>query len=279
MSWLVICVSVILNTNFQIVVCQPNVVGQRFVDNGVEAHLVAHMREEGTFRMDATDDFESFVKAEVREMLGFAQSIYYQQIDIDEFFLLAVVDMVHIGNVGNPLPLVVNKAVTQHRKILVHSADRRNGDVAHAERAAVAYIVQRGFGQSRILMIVKYIMIVVADGRKCFAISVDFHIALLRPVERPDVVDAAHVVAMGVSHKDCIKMLHTVAQHLHPEIRSYVDKDIVAATVGDQRRGAEPLVVAVGRMADRTRTRNHRNALRRPRTEECDMHQFSEICS
>ena len=195
-----------------------------------------------------------------------------RMLEAEQLVLFRLVDMVHIGDVGHPAAVVVGQAEAEHRQVLVHTPHGHDLDIADAEGAAVADIVECGFGQARILVIVKDIMVVVANCCQSFAVGVDVHIALLHPVEGPYVVESAHVVAVGVSDKDTLKVAHIVGEHLRPEVGTDVDEDVVAAAVGDEGSRAQSLVVLVVREADIASASDDGDTLRCSCTQKSDEH-------
>ena len=90
--------------------------------------------------------------------------------------------------------------------------------------------------------------------------AVDFGRTPVDIVQRTHVVQSAGVVFVIVRQKNGIQMMHFLREHLHPEIRTCVHKDVQPG-IFDKRRCPEPLVPGVRRAADRTVASDDRNAL------------------
>ena len=195
-----------------------------------------------------------------------SQCIDYKHVQSVQFFQLGIIDVIHIGDIGDAFAFGLVDAVSQYGQILVHTTYGRDCQLSDTERQTVADIVQSGFGQSGELMRFEDIMVIVLYCVQCLRIGVDLHVAVLDPVEGSDVVNAAYVVAMSMSDEDSIEMVDMVSEHLLPEVRSNIDEYVIAIVVGDQCRRAESFVVRVMRLAYVTSTGYDGYSLRSTRT-------------
>ena len=121
--------------------------------------------------------------------------------------------------------------------------------------------VHLGFRQTGEFVRGEDVAVVAFDGGASFVIAEDIHLLVLYVVERTYIVNATHMVAVGVGDEDALEVRHIVAQHLLAEVGADVDKDILSAVGGDEGRGAEVAVVRVVRGADRTFTCNNGHSL------------------
>ena len=200
------------------------------------------------------------------KVLFLSQCIDYKHVQSVQFFQFGIVDVIHIGDVGDAFAVGLVDAVTEYGQILVHTTYGRDCQLSDTERQEVADVVQSGFGQSGELMRFEDVVVIVLYGVQSLRIGVDLHVAVLDPVEGSDVVDAAYVVAMGMSDEDSIEMVDMVSEHLLPEVGSNIDEYVIAIVAGDQCGGAESFVVRVMRLAYVTSTGYDGYSLRSTRT-------------
>ena len=146
--------------------------------------------------------------------------------------------------------VVVVDAVAEDRQVFVHAMDGSDDGGADRKRTGVGDVVEGDLGKTWIDMGFEDVVVVVGKRLDGCMVGVDLHVALLYPVERPYVVDAAHMVAMGVCDEDGVEMGDLMVEHLRPEVGTDIDKDIMASAVDDECGGAQSLVVGVVGVAD-----------------------------
>ena len=220
--------------------------GERWFDSCMKSHLVGNMSEVGTPRIAAGYDGKSLGKTKMREVLFLTQRVDYEDVERLEFRQLAVVDVVHVGKVSYFFPgRLLVETVAQDWEIFVHAPYGGNGKRANSEGLAVGDIVKGHLRKSRVDMWFKNVVVVVTQRLYGYVVGIDLHIALLNPVEGTNIIDATHMVAVGVGDKDSLQMAHIMCQHLAAEIGSNVNQDVVPVAVGNKSRGTKTLVVRV----------------------------------
>ena len=263
-----------LEGDFEVVVGKMDIGRKGGVDEGMEAHLVAHVGEVGLPRGAAGDERKCFGEGEMGEMLSLSEGVDDEEVEVVELLFLVGVDMVHIGKVSHCGTAVVLDAVAEDGKVFVHTADGRHGKGAYGEGGAVGDVMKCSFGEPRILVVLEDVAVVVPYGVDGLGVGVDLHISLLYPVKRPDVVEASDVVAVGMGDEDGLEVLNVVVKHLGTEVGADVEEDIVVLVVDEERGGAEPLVTRVVGMAYRTGASNDGHPLRGTGAEKDEFHRL-----
>jgi hypothetical protein len=88
-------------------------------------------------------------------------------------------------------------------------------------------------------------MVVALDGHPCLSVAVDFHLLPLHPVERADVIQSPHMVAVGMGNQNAVQVGHMRPQHLLSKVWSYVYEDVLSAIGLYQGRCAQMFIMLV----------------------------------
>ena len=98
------------------------------------------------------------------------------------------------------------------------------------------------------------------------------HRRVIHEIESAHVVDTARMILVLVRQQDRIETAYPRTQHLAAEIGAGIDHEARSAVGLDHRRGAQPLVAAIGRSADFAAASDHRHALGGSRTKNRQFH-------
>jgi len=127
-----------------------------------------------------------------------------------------------------------------------------HGNELHAEeieRLAVDHVGREPRSARFLFHAVEDVREAAEDSGHRGLVGVDGNVTALPEIEGAHVIEAHHVIGVGVSEDDGIEVCDFSAQGLGTEIRRGVDQD-VAAGVADEHRGAKPLVARVAGSAD-----------------------------
>ena len=131
----------------------------------------------------------------------------------------------------------------------VEDGDGRDGEAAHVETCAVQ-LLERELGDvGAALLGVEGVGEAAVDGGECGLGAVDGDGVFAFELEGANVVEAHHVVGVGVGVENGVEAADAGAEGLGAEVGSGIDED-VAAVVGDEDGGAEAIVAGVGGSAD-----------------------------
>lgn len=249
-----------------------DIVGQCRFHDGMQAHLVAHMGEVGSARIALSYEGKRLGEAEVGEMLFLTQRIDNQQIERLQFNYLCRGDEIHVGNVCQALTRGLVHTVAEDGKIFVHTAYGCDCQSTDNERCTIRNVMESDFGQTRVDMRFKNIVVVVLERSDGLGVGINLHVAFLDPVEGTDIVYATDMVAVSMGDEDGFKVLDVAGKHLGSEVGAYVDKDVVALTIGDKGGGSQTFVTTVDGAADLAVTCYYGHSLRSARTKERDCH-------
>lgn len=228
---------------------------------GIEAHLVADMREIGFARSNSLHNLKSLRKTEMGEVLGLAERIDNKDVNTFELVELVGVDMVGVSDIAQ-----TPYTIAQNGQSLVHGFDGNDRDAAKMQLLIACELMKSGFGQAWELVVVEYIMIISLDGNAGLMVAEDIHLLVLYIVEGADIIDATNMIAVGMGDKNSIKMRDMLAEHLLAEVGTDINENIVAAVGFDKGRSAQMPIMPVVRGANRALTSNYGYPLRGTRT-------------
>ena len=230
------------------------------------------MRDKRPARRDPGDECQRLPDIEMRGMRSKTQGVDHQQLHPDQFPDLRVGDRLEIGQVGHAAD-----AVARHLETLGvvprHGHDSLARDF---ERPCDVDLVQPDVGCAAVLLLLEGIVVVLAHdtGRSRRRINVHGmnHRRVIHEIESAHVVDTARMILVLVRQQDRIETAYPRTQHLAAEIGAGIDHEARSAVGLDHRRGAQPLVAAIGRSADFAAASDHRHALGGSRTKNRQFH-------
>lgn len=231
----------------------------------METHLMAHMRQVGSFGPYQMYEIERFLQVEMRLMRLFAQRVDDKYLEVSQLFDFGAGDGLDIGQVGK-----IVDAVTESLQFSVHDLDGNNDFSGGIERLVIRDFERFDGRCARIpvdgLKNIVEALFQVADDA---AVGIYRDVALFE-IERADVVDTGGMVGMLVGKKDRIDARTLRSEHLLAEIRPAIDDERIAFTVYPYRN-TQPFVFRVGAFANRVLASDDRNALRSSRTQKIDL--------
>ena len=174
----------------------------------------------GLLGLQLRDEVESLGQAVVREVFFFAQGVQHQHLQSTQLLHLLGGNGIGVGDIGHRAD-----AEAQHRQVLVHHIHRRDRHRVR-DTELILHHMQVGLRETRVAVRLKDIVIVTTYGMLGLGVEVDIHLAALHIVERPYVVQPTYMVAVRMGDEDGVQMVHTVAQHLLPEVGTDVDENI-----------------------------------------------------
>ena len=173
------------------------------------------------------------------------------------FFQFIGLDTIHIGHVTK-----IPQPETQHRKPVVHAADRYDAHTLDLERIRIDGM-QVDFRNAGIFGFGERVTELPADAFLHVLFGIDVHRLSGRVVEGPHIVYSRDVILVVVSEQDSVQFPHAFAEHLLPEIGAAVDEQTDSVPL-DQHGGTQTFVAGIRRSAGIAVAGNHRHALRSP---------------
>lgn len=77
----------------------------------------------------------------MRKVFFLSQCIDYKHVQSVQFFQFGIIDVIHIGDIGDAFTFGLVDAISQYGQILVHTTYRRDCQLSDTERQTVADIV------------------------------------------------------------------------------------------------------------------------------------------
>ena len=193
----------------------------------------------------------------MRKMRLFSQSIHHQSLAPLNLLHRTPADEFGVGNIDQ-----IAHTIGRNRQFVMHHLERQDFQVSDPERLVI-HFVERKLGRSRIAVLGKSIRNRGPQGLQRNRVPVNRHRMLLVIVERPHIVQTAHMIPVGMSQQNRIHVLHPGPQHLVAEIRPGINHylNLIRAY---QSRSPQSLVMTIRRLADRAMATDNRHALRSP---------------
>ena len=182
------------------------------------AHLVGNMGQVGGTGRHPITDMQRFVQREMRQVMFFSQGVDNQRIHSFDLFELAVVDAVHVGQVGEPAD-----PESENGQLIMYAADRNDFGVADPKRSVRQNRMQPDLGNPRVGVFGKRIVEILFHPplHPLFGINIDWLAGNV--IESAHVVQPGYMIFVFVCQQDAVELTDRFAEHLLPEIRPSID--------------------------------------------------------
>ena len=151
----------------------------------------------------------------------------------------------------------------------MHHFDRQYVDVAHPQRLVLAKRMKLNLRHTRIEMFRETIGEIVSDGLHTGRIAIHGDVAQI--AIRPQIVQSAHMIVVGMSEQHSINLSERQWQQLLPDIRTAVDQNARGRSL-QQRRRTQTVVARILAVANRTMTSYHRHTVGCTGTQKGQLH-------